>query len=223
MLAHQLPVLPPFDQFWDELPLVFDWLYEAIEKPNLRGLAADRPVDETWQPPTRVQSWKTSIPVVESVRLAAANRLCVDLRYQGSNRLIEPYSLRRSKDGHLLLCAVRHESGESRTYRVDRIEGAEVTKVSFVPKYLVELTPSGPIHAPTIERIDRIFSPPTLPRSLRKGAGGSGGHGPKYIFKCSVCGKQFTRKSYDATLNPHKNKQGHPCYGSIGMYVRTEY
>lgn len=222
MLAHQLPVLPPFDQFWDELPLFFDWLHGVIEKPNLRGLAADRPVDETWQPPSMVYSWKASIPL-ESVRFAAANHLCIDLRYQGSSRLIEPYSLRRSKDGALLLCAVRHESGEARTYRVDRIEGSEVTQVPFIPKYLVELTPSGPIHAPTIVRIDRIFAPATIPRSLRRGAGASGGHGPKFIFKCSACGKQFTRKSYDATLNPHKNKQGYPCYGSFGQHVRTEY
>ena len=26
MLAHQLPVLPPFAAFWDELPVFFDWL-----------------------------------------------------------------------------------------------------------------------------------------------------------------------------------------------------
>ena len=26
MLAHQLPVLPRFEDFYDELPLLFDWL-----------------------------------------------------------------------------------------------------------------------------------------------------------------------------------------------------
>lgn len=222
MLAHQLPVLPSFDQFWEELPLFFNWLYGVSEKPTLRGLAADRPVDESWLPPSMVYSWKASIPL-ESVRFAAANHLCIDLKYQGSNRLIEPYSLRRSKDGNLLLCAVRHESGEARTYRVDRIEHVEVSNVSFVPKYLIELTPSGPIHAPTIERIDQVFKSPDTPRSLQRRVGGGGSQGPKYIFKCSVCGKQFTRKSYDATLNPHKNKQGYPCYGSFGQHVRTEY
>ena len=27
MLGHQVPVLPPFEQFWQELPQIFDWLY----------------------------------------------------------------------------------------------------------------------------------------------------------------------------------------------------
>jgi len=31
MLGHQVPVLPPFAQFWQELPEVFEWLYRAVE------------------------------------------------------------------------------------------------------------------------------------------------------------------------------------------------
>jgi len=26
MLGHQLQALPPFEQFWDELPNIFNWL-----------------------------------------------------------------------------------------------------------------------------------------------------------------------------------------------------
>jgi hypothetical protein len=37
-----------------------------------------------------------------------------------------------------------------------------------------------------------------------------------YTFACTVCGKTFKRGTYDATLNPHKNKQGWPCLGRIG-------
>jgi hypothetical protein len=169
-----------------------------------------------------VHAWNASIPL-ESVRFAAANRLCIDLRYQGSNRLIEPYALRRSKEGNLLLCAVRHESGESRTYRVDRIEGVKVSAVPFIPRFTVELTPAGPLHAPTIERPRQAVPRPTGMRSTPRRSGLGGGSGPKYIFKCPACGKQFTRKTYDASLNPHKNKQGYPCYGSFGQHVRTEY
>jgi len=32
MLAHQLPVLPPFEQFWQELPGLFEWLHGRVEK-----------------------------------------------------------------------------------------------------------------------------------------------------------------------------------------------
>jgi hypothetical protein len=37
-----------------------------------------------------------------------------------------------------------------------------------------------------------------------------------HTFACAVCGKTFKRSAYDATLNPHKNKQGWPCAGRIG-------
>jgi len=40
--------------------------------------------------------------------------------------------------------------------------------------------------------------------------------GLSYTFACMVCGKTFKRSTYDATLNPHKNKQGWPCPGRIG-------
>jgi hypothetical protein len=40
--------------------------------------------------------------------------------------------------------------------------------------------------------------------------------GLSYTFACPVCGKTFKRGMYDATLNPHKNKQGWPCPGRIG-------
>ena len=86
-------------------------------------------------------AWHAAIPL-EIIRFAAANRLCVDLTYESTRRLIEPYSLRRTQDGNLLLYAVKHETGEPRSYRVDRIQDAKATQVSFMPRYLIELTPS---------------------------------------------------------------------------------
>jgi predicted DNA-binding transcriptional regulator YafY len=89
-----------------------------------------------------VHAWGEAVPL-ESVRFAAANHLCVNLHYQNSWRLIEPYSLRRSKEGNLLLCAVKHETGEIRTYRVDQIQGIEVSRTPFMPRYQIELTPAA--------------------------------------------------------------------------------
>lgn len=151
MLGHQLPALPPFEQFWRELPALLDWLHGSVEKVARRtfpGAAGDAPtLDDTWRPPVMAQTWHTATPL-EIIRFAAANRLCVDLVYQDSHRLIEPYSLRRTKDNNLLLYAVKHETGEDRSYRVDRIQGAQATETPFSPRYLVELTPAGPISAP---------------------------------------------------------------------------
>ncbi len=223
MLAHQLPVLPPFEQFWDELPQVFDWLYEVAEKPTYAAMQTREEMDDSWRPPTMVQAWHVAVPM-ELVRFAAANRLCVNLQYKNSWRLIEPYSLRRSREGNLLLCAVRHDDGEVRTYRVDQIQGVEVSKISFIPKYPVELTPAGSLYAPRIQKraISAIRSIGTQPKTRSRAVVSTSG-GATHVFRCSVCGKLFRRKSYDATLNDHKNKQGHPCYGRFGTFVKTEY
>lgn len=152
MLGHQVPALPPFEHFWQELPELFEWLYHAVEKavPPSSPLMG-KAIDESWYPPAMAQAWHTPTPL-EVIRFAAANRLCVDLTYQGSRRLIEPYSLRRTRDGNLLLYAVKHNTGEDRSYRVDRIRGAKVTRVPFTPRYIVELTSSGPISAPPTAR-----------------------------------------------------------------------
>ena len=145
MLAHQLPTLPPFEQFWNELPEVMEWLHGGIVKAAKEAIPLGKvAIDETWHPPAMAHAWHTEAPL-EKIRFAAANRLCVNLYYKNSYRLIEPYSLRRSKAGDLLLFALRHETGEWRAYRIDRIRGAEATNTPFLPKHRIELT-SQAIH-----------------------------------------------------------------------------
>lgn len=182
-------------------------------------------VDDTWRPPAMAQAWHASTPL-EIIRFAAANRLCVDLSYQGSHRLIEPYSLRRTKDGNLLLYAVKHQTGEARSYRVDRIQGAQAAQTTFTPRYVVELTPVGPISVPPTTRQTSAFSAPRVSRqrTARRTSGRSrSSFGPKYVVECTFCGKKFTRGSYSTSLNPHKDKSGYPCPGRTGMYVDTKY
>ncbi len=140
MLAHQLPALPPFEQFWSSLPAVFDWLHGAIEKAAPQPIPAMGGVmDDAWRPPAMVHAWHTHVPL-EVIRFAAANHLCVNLTYQGSQRLIEPYSLRRTQEGNLLIHAVKHQTGEPRSYRVDRIQGADATQEPFIPRYAIEFS-----------------------------------------------------------------------------------
>jgi len=38
------------------------------------------------------------------------------------------------------LHAIKKKTGEHRAYRVDRIQSAEITDISFTPKYEIELT-----------------------------------------------------------------------------------
>lgn len=226
MLGHQVPALPPFEQFWQELPEVFDWLYRAVEKAALPVISAGgQAIDTAWQPPVMAQAWHTAAPM-EIIRYAAANRLCVNLTYQGSHRLIEPYSLRRTRDGNLLLYAVKHDTREDRSYRVDRIQGAEVSKTQFTPKYIVELSAAGPLFAPSTSIRTgsiRSVSPQRIISTSRKPKSTTSNYGPKYIFECSYCGKKFTHKTNDPKLNKHKDKHGYPCPGRTGYYVDTKY
>jgi len=146
MLGHQLQALPPFEQFWDELPGIFNWLNGKTEPPRLSAIAAGKDEDTSWTPPPTIWQWGIGVPL-ETVRFAAINHLCVALGYHGKTRLIEPYSLRRTKDGHLLLYAWKVGSGEIHSYRVDRMESIKVSIEVFRPRYKIEFSSTGSIQA----------------------------------------------------------------------------
>ena len=75
---------------------------------------------------------------------------------------IEPYSLRRTRDGNILLHAVLAENHHHRSYRLDRIVGARATARTFVPLYAVELSPASGLSIPA------TFHPPVAQvRSVR--------------------------------------------------------
>jgi predicted nucleotidyltransferase component of viral defense system len=214
MLSHQLPALPPLSDFWDALPEIFTWLMSGAPIPQRATIQSG-----AGEIPVRTRVLPMSIPVrsrsnLEIVRFAAANYLCVDLAYEGSVRRIEPYSLRQTAEGNYVLGAIRSDSGEYRSYRVDRMQGATVTSQVFKPRYAVELTATGPLAvAPSaaMARVPRIRAPRARPQ------------GPKYVYRCAVCRKTFNKRIMDGKLNPHKNPRGYPCPGRYGVYVRTKY
>ncbi len=237
MLEHQLPALLPIATFWDALPEIFAWLEGAVTQ----SLAA-MPIGAG---DTLIRERIIGLPAggrgqsfVEMIRFAAANRLLVVIDYrdkQGnrSTRAIEAYSLRRSQAGDVLLMAVRADNGQSRSYLVDSILGVRATQTPFSPRYPIELTPSGPQSVPQTTSLGSgggfgVRHTPVIRRSAirrsTRGTGFAGASGPTYVFKCSVCGKTFNKKSYDTTLNKHKNNRtGYECYGTFGTYVRTKY
>ena len=208
MLAHQLPVLPPFNEFWQQVPGILNWLQGGPAPKPPAPIPVGKGVDATWFPPAMAQAWHTSVPL-EPIRFAAANRLCVNLEYQGSRRLIEPYSLRRTQDGNLLLFAVKHDSGESRSYRVDRIQSAKATNIPFVPRFALEISSAGLLSIPPTPRQSDWSGISTSNVSgLVRGAGAAirgrkaiaAGYGPTYVIQCSLCGKKFSRKKWTHPL-----------------------
>lgn len=221
MLAHQLPVLPPFLRFWEELPTILEWLMGTTTKAARAAYPVTPPdLDTTWKPPAMVQAWHVAAPL-ESIRFAAANRLLVDLEYQGSRRLIEPYSLRRTRAGHLLLLATRHEDGQARSYRVDRIQGVDVTGRSYTPRYAIELSSTGQLTAPPRRRLSSSLTPRATrehPKSFYRSP-----QGPTYVVQCTTCGKRFNRKRYDIKIKAHKSPSGSRCFGRMGFLLETKY
>jgi len=226
MLGHQLPALPPVDAFWDVLPEFFGWL-EEVGAPAIPAAYVSAAGDTVIREPTlRLPLRASSQAALEIIRFAAANRLCVDLAYDGRTRRIEPYSLRRTQDGNIILHAWSVESDEHRSYRVDRIQGAEATSQIFSPRYAVELTPSGPVIIPPTAHTaaPRIAAPslrPARPAAPRRTAQSSSA--PTYVYQCPYCQKKFKRKTMTGTLNAHKGSSGSACPGRSGVYVKTEY
>jgi predicted nucleotidyltransferase component of viral defense system len=226
MLRHQLPALPPVASFWEALPELFRWL-EGGRAPEIPASYAAAPGE------TILRERTLRLPVrpalqshIEVIRFAAGNRLCVDLRYQGRTRRIEPYSLRRTRDDNIILHAWNIDSNGHRSYRVDRIEGARITNQVFIPRYAVELIPSGPVVIPPTQHSSASSADdygPTPRQSTRvqtsRRPRSSRSSGPSYVYQCGMCGKKFRRKKQSSRLNKHKAPGGWQCSGRTGWLV----
>lgn len=160
-LGHQLPVLPPVEDFLDGTKEALEWLLLPDKKETVLPVASLRstelPVPRQLFPPAHVgrltsvgrgatmakgfTGWASAM---ERIRYAARNHLCVELTYHGVRRVVEPYSLRQPRTGNLLLYAIELQRGgvasdELKAYKVNEIAGASVTAHPFAPRYIVEL------------------------------------------------------------------------------------
>lgn len=221
MLGHQLPALPPFDSFWNVLPEFFAWLTGAVATVSALGVVASigiSPDEEIFRPAVGMlrREGIANSSFVESIRFAGANRLRVDLGYQGSLRRIEPYSLRRSQAGNILVYAVRSDSGEVRGYRLDRIQSIRITGETFVPRYTIELTAGERGAIPPVSTASIYSSYPT--RHSRRSRVSSG---PVYVYQCPICQKRFRHKKRNSRLGRHKSEQGWQCSGRTGYLIDT--
>ncbi len=232
MLEHQLPALPPWEAFWDELPAFFEWLASGpspVIPAAFRSSAGETIIRERV---LRLPISPARQSHIEVVRFAAANRLLVDLDYrdeagQRTTRTVEPYSLAQTAVGHILLHTHDRTRNAHRSLRIDRIEGARVTNQSFTPRYQIELSPQGPVRVASAP----FRASPSTPRSTlggitrtpaRKTARPTSGR-LKYVFQCPHCQKKFTRTKNDSKLNAHKNEWGGQCSGRTGYLINTRY
>ena len=142
MLGHQLPKpTPPFIDFWAILDEVFAWLAGDTIPVLLPRAQQGGDLDPAWTAPRAISSWRRGFPF-ELLRYAGANRMKVEIDYRAANgrsgpRVVEPYSLRQTKDGDLILFVV-NDRGELRRYRADRMAGVRPTGESFQPRFAIE-------------------------------------------------------------------------------------
>ena len=210
MLGHQLLALPPIESFIDELAELFTWLEGVTERASRSPVVPYSAQEDTrWVPPPTVQTWGFTAHL-KTIRFAAVNHLLVELGYGSSVRTIEPYSLRSTRAGNLILHSIRADSGEHRSYRVDRIESTRATNGVFSPKYAIEFASTGPMNAPPAYStavsaryaVHRRHQAPSY----------------QYRIECPVCGKGFARsRPGNNKLNSHKTPDGYRCPGS-GSY-----
>ena len=76
---------------------------------------------------------------MEKARFAAANYLCVEVGYQDRTYMVEPYSLRKTRSGQLILYTVVSDTGSVSAYRVDQIDSLNVTTTAFTPKFALDV------------------------------------------------------------------------------------
>ena len=162
---------------------------------------------------------------------AGREQTLLKIRYKGSDRIIEPYSLKylqRKDSTEREYFYVYNKSGGDnepgiRCFVAERIESIENTEEKFIPQFPIELskageTPENPyLFDPNKPRLapHRTFS---IVKTARRSS-----FGPKYIYQCSYCGRKFTKKSNNSSIGEHKDKNGFRCGGRYGHYVGTKY
>ena len=152
---------------------------------------------------------------------AGRDLTCLNIVYNGTSRLVEPYSLKymERKDGNereylYVYDRVGGNSGPGpKSLVAENISAISNTDQKFEPRWPVELSKSGEIPN------DRYFFDPNRP--TKAASRFSSSRGIKYVYRCSYCGKTFKRSSMDSDLNPHKSKNGYDCSGRRGIYVGT--
>ncbi len=207
MLAHQLPVLPPFETQLVRLGPALRWI--DASPPPTPALPRVSAGTATLAAPAGATFWGLGVPL-EVVRFAGVNRLLVEFTYHDKHRIAEPYSLRRTQAGSLVLYAWEVGATHIKAFTVAEIRDLRVSTTPFNPRYQVDFSPAGGLSAPAITRAS---------------SSGSWRGGPsrrRYVFRCGTCQKLFRHTTNDSTLRAHRSPAGWRCSSRRGHLERTD-
>lgn len=222
MLAHQLPSLPDLNTFLLRLPELLRWIDrpEAVP-PGLTRPAVPVPANTIPVAAEGIRFWGRGVPL-ETLRFAGANRQLIAFEYDGRRRVAEPYSLRQAATGNILLYAWEEEATHIKAFNVDKIRNLTVTDRSFEPRYRIEFSSVAPARIlPTAQHASRTPLTPGFDRQRPPGPQ-MVSYGPRYIFVCPYCQKQFAHKSNNPALRKHKAVDGYwDCPGRQGYLIEV--
>ncbi len=219
MLANQLPELPELDDVRPRLPGLLAWIDQPAAVPIEAMLSpGPAPPEAVLVAPAGIQYWGGA--PLETIRFAGANRLLLEFTYDGTPRLVEPYSLRQAATGNLLLYCWEQGDNHIKAFNIAKMAAVRPTRTPFQPRYRIEFIPGGPIAVPPTSSHPRPTSRPSRPSRPRGKS--LPGYGPTYVFKCMTCNKQFRHSANDPTLRKHKTKDGWDCPGRHGYLVGME-
>jgi hypothetical protein len=145
-----------------------------------------------------------------------ASENCSGKKHGGRiDSLIEPYSLRRTRDGNLILHVERADGSGHRSYRVERIQGSRTTTTPFRPRFPIEFSSRGPLHAPPQ---NRTLVPPAWRASTSRSRSSR-----EYLYECTRCGQQLAHSQRNARLRQYDNAYRSQCSERHGRYVWERY
>jgi predicted nucleotidyltransferase component of viral defense system len=144
-LGHQLPVLPGFETFWEELVPFFEWLNA---KSQINKLTDIQP-QERKQSIFDIQTLGPNHPkmkLLDCLQFCSINRLCAEIHYLQEDKqkklyTVEPYSLRISDEKHLVLHCLDYKTKEIMVLPLERILTTHYSTIHFLPAYQIDFMP----------------------------------------------------------------------------------
>ncbi len=149
-LRHQLQTLPPVESFISDLRDSLSWWIDAdfkeIVLSRISESKNETDIEKRDFPISSIAKDKRingMESVIEQIRYAARNRMCIKIEYEGVVRIVEPYSLRHPRTGNTLFYGYEIERNGIRTdhikaYNISSITIVEITQDTFTPRYVVE-------------------------------------------------------------------------------------
>jgi len=143
-LAHQINDLPNIESYVSDLKNAIAWWLEPsleenklVPMPQALGVTMGRPLFPEVDP-GRV------LAPLDQIRRAARNRFLILVEYNGSIRLVEPYSLRYPTTGNEILHVWEVEkngvvSDQHKSFVTERLRYIETSNKIFSPKWEIEL------------------------------------------------------------------------------------